>query len=420
LSIKRIFEIIGPGFVTGAADDDPSGIGTYSQTGAQFGFSQLWLALFSFPFMLIVQEMCGRIGLVTGKGLSRLIKKNYHPGLLYFLLLLLTVANIVNIAADLGAMAESATLLMGFPHWVWLCLTTLFCILLQIFVPYKKYSNILKYLALSLLAYIATAFILKLDWFQILKATFLPSFSLQKDYLMNIVAILGTTISPYLFFWQTSEEVETLVDEGKIKDMCAGTPNPKQVDVGKMRIDTTAGMFFSQVVMFFIIVTAGATLHAHKITHIDSAAQAAKALEPIAGHFAELLFALGIIGTGLLCIPTLAGSLAYAISEERGWHLGLYKKAGEAKAFYALIAGSILLGFCINFMGIPPFKMLYYTAILNGLCAPPLMVLILLISNNEQIMGEHKNKRLSTWVGWLITVLMTIAAIALLLTLGKT
>jgi NRAMP (natural resistance-associated macrophage protein)-like metal ion transporter len=416
--LKRIFGILGPGFITGAADDDPSGIGTYSQTGAQFGYSQLWLALFSFPFMLIVQEMCGRIGLVSGKGLSRLIKKHYPAPLLYGLLLLLIIANAVNIGADLGAMAESASLLWGLSHWVWLGLITVISLLLQIFVPYTRYSGILKYLTLSLLAYVVTAFILKLDWREVVLSTIFPHLSMDKAYLMNIVAILGTTISPYLFFWQASEEVECLVEQEKIPDMSVGTPDSSHKDIQDMRLDTLAGMFFSQLIMFFIIVTTASTLHAHHITHIDSATKAAQALKPIAGPLAYWLFATGIIGTGLLAVPVLAGSTAYAVAEARGWHLGLYKKPWEAKAFYGVIVVAVLMGLCINTIPVPPFEMLYYTAILNGLCAPLLMALILFLANNATIMGDHKNKRLSNVIGWIITVLMAVAAVALLMNLA--
>ncbi len=417
--LKNIFSILGPGFVTGAADDDPSGIGTYSQTGAQFGYSQLWLTLFSFPFMVIVQEMCGRIGLVSGKGLSRLIKKHYPAPLLYGLLTLLLVANVINIGADLGAMAESATMLLGFPHWVWLIVITIFSLLLQVLVPYKKYANVLKYLTLSLLAYIVTAFVVKLNWHQVGMATIMPHFSFEKDYLMNVVAILGTTISPYLFFWQASEEVECLVEHHELKDMSVGRPNPAHININDMRLDTVAGMFFSQIVMFFIIVTAAATLNAHHITHVDSATKAAQALKPIAGNFASLLFAVGIIGTGLLAVPVLAGSGGYAIAEARGWPLGLYKKPMQAPGFYSVIIICLLLGFGVNFLGIPPFQLLYYTAIMNGLCAPPLMVLILLLANRKDVMGQHTNHPFSNAVGWFITILMGLAALALLAQMAK-
>ena len=417
--VKKLLRILGPGFVTGASDDDPSGIGTYSQTGAQFGYSQLWLALFSFPFMTVVQEMCGRIGIVNGKGLARIIKKNYPKPILYALVFILFIANTVNIGADLGAMAASSQLLLGLPFMVWLLIMTVGTILLQVMIPYKTYSEYLKYLTISLLAYIITAFALKLDWTKVLLSTFIPHFSMTQEYLMNIVAILGTTISPYLFFWQASEEVELLVKEEKLKNMSVGKPQVCQQDVKKMQLDTMAGMLFSQVVMFFIIVTTAATLNVHHITQIESPSQAALALKPIAGDFAFILFAAGIIGTGLLSVPVLAGSASYAISETLGWKLGLYKKPWEAKAFYGVIVLSTTLGYFINFIKIPPFKMLYYTAVLNGICAPPLMVMIVLISSNKNIMGEHVSSRFSTWTGWIITILMTVAAVALLFNLQQ-
>jgi len=417
--LKRLFRILGPGFITGASDDDPSGIGTYAQTGAQFGFSQLWLALFTFPFMTVVQETCGRIGLVSGKGLARIIMKNYPKWILYPIVLILFVANVVNIGADLGAMASSCHLLLGLSFTVWLIALTAVSVILQVFVPYADYSNYLKYLTLALFSYIITAFVLKLDWHQVMWATLVPHFSLDKDYLMNIVAILGTTISPYLFFWQASEEVEHLVKEKKLKQMSVGTPDISQQDVQEMQVDTTVGMLFSQVVMFFIIVTTAGTLHMHHIAQIESASQAAEALRPIAGDFSFILFTLGIVGTGLLAVPVLAGSTSYAVSETFGWKLGLYKKPLEAKAFYGVIVFATAIGYFINYLNIPPFKMLYYTAVLNGICAPPLMVIIMLISSNRNIMGEHASSRLSQWTGWIITVLMTVAAVALLLNIGQ-
>lgn len=416
--LKRIFKILGPGFITGASDDDPSGIATYSQTGAQFGYSQLWTALFSFPFMTVIQEICGRIGLVTGKGLSRIIKKNYPAPFLYISVFILFIANIINIGADLGAMAASGELLLKIPFLVWLVGVTFLSVLLQVIVPYKIYAKYLKYLTLALFAYIITACVVKQDWGMVLHATFVPTFSFKKEYLMNVVAILGTTISPYLFFWQASEEVEKAVDDGKLKEMAAGTPRLDVNDIRDMRLDTFAGMFFSQVVMFFIIVTTASTLGAHGITKVDTAAQAAQALRPIAGNAAFLLFSVGIIGTGLLAVPVLAGSASYAVSEAFGWKEGLYKKPLNAVGFYSVIVIATVLGFFVNFMGIPPFKMLYYTAVLNGLCAPPLMVIIMFIANNKNIMGEHTNSQFSNILGWLITGLMTIAGIAMLVTAG--
>jgi len=414
-SLKNIFKKIGPGFITGAADDDPSGVATYSQTGAIFGFSQLWLALFSFPFMIVIQQMCGRIGMVTGKGLAGVIRKNYSKPVLYVAVSLLVITNSINIGADLGAMASSAQMLLGLPFLFWLCLMTGIIILLEVFVTYKTYSKILKYLALSLFAYIITAFITKPDWTIILKSTVLPHITFSKDYLLNIVAILGTTISPYLFFWQTSQEVEEEVVEGKISAMGVGKPRVTRINVADMHWDTVVGMLFSQAIMFFIIITTAATLHASGITMIDTASQAAEALRPIAGDFAYLLFAVGIIGTGLLAIPILAGSSAYAVAETIGMKEGLSKKSGLAPGFYGVIAASTLVGMLISWSGIDPIKALYYAAALNGLAAPPLMILVLLISNNKKIMGKYVNKRLGNILGWIIVLVMSTAGILLLL-----
>jgi len=417
---KHLFQIIGPGFVTGASDDDPSGIGTYAQTGAQFGYTQLWTAPFSFPFMTIIQEMCGRIGMVTGQGLAGVIRLHYARPVLYTAVLLLFFANVINIGADLGAMAASATMLIpSIPNIVWLLVTTFISILLQIFVPYPSYARFLKYMALSLFAYIITAFVVHLKWTTVLHATFIPTFSFNKEYLMNIVAILGTTISPYLFFWQANEEVEVELEENKIEAI-GDKPKIKKSDIDDMCIDTTVGMFFSNLVMYFIIITVAATLGAKGIHNIQTATQAAEALRPIAGNFAFLLFTAGIVGTGLLAVPVLAGSASYAIAETFNWNEGLSKKFTEAKGFYTIIGIATVIGFLINFTSIPPFRMLYYTAILNGVCAPPLMVLIMFISNNKKIMGKYTNRPISNIGGWMITVIMTLAAIAMFATFGQT
>ncbi len=303
--IKKFLHKIGPGFITGASDDDPSGIATYSQTGAVFGYNQLWTALFSFPFMVAIQEMCGRIGIVTGKGLAGVIKKHYSKPVLYFSVSLLLIANTINIGADLGAMAASAQLLFHIPFVVLLLGITAICLLLQVFVPYHTYANILKYFTFSLFAYIITAFVVKQDWLAILKATFVPEFSFTSAYIFNIVAILGTTISPYLFFWQASEEVEEEVEKGRLRIMGVGIPKFTKRDIKDLRIDTVLGMFFSNLVMFFIIMTSASTLGVHGISDIQSADQAAQALLPLAGQFAYLLFAVGVIGTGLLAVPVL-------------------------------------------------------------------------------------------------------------------
>lgn len=415
--IKKFLKSLGPGFVTGASDDDPSGIGTYSQTGAQFGYNQLWTALFSFPFMAVIQEICGRIGMVTGKGLSNIIRHHYSKKVLYISVALLFLANTVNVGADLGAMAASGRLLLGIPFILWLVIFTAVSIGLQIFVPYPTYAKFLKYLTISLFAYVVVAFVVKQPWQEITLKTFIPSFSFSKQYLLNIVAILGTTISPYLFFWEADQEAEEDFAQHRIRTYGKGMPKVTKLDIRAMRVDTIVGMLFSNLIMFFIIVTAASTLGANGITDITTADQAAMALRPIAGDFAYLLFAVGIIGTGLLAVPILAGSASYALSEAVGWKARLDYKFKQAHAFYIVIILSTVLGALLNFVGIPPFKMLYYTAILNGVVAPPLMIMLMLISNNKKILGEHTNEWFSNTAGWFITAIMSVCALALLITL---
>jgi NRAMP (natural resistance-associated macrophage protein)-like metal ion transporter len=416
---KRILKILGPGFITGASDDDPSGIATYSQTGAQFGYNQLWTAFFSFPFMTVIQEMCGRIGMVTGKGLAIILKENYAKPVLYSSVILLLIANTINIGADLGAMAASAKLLIGFPFEALLLGFTVLTLLLEVFVSYPAYAKILKYLTFSLFAYIITTLIIKQDWTHIVFKTFVPTFSFSREYLLNIVALLGTTISPYLFFWQADEEVEEEIEHHKIKAMGRGVPRISKGNIRELRLDTFVGMFFSNMVMFFIIVATASTLHIHGINSIQTADQAARALEPFAGQFAFLLFAAGIIGTGLLAVPILAGSAAYAVAETFSWRAGLGQKLKRAHGFYGVITLATLVGLLVNFTPIKPFQMLYYTAILNGLVAPPLMVLIMIIGNNKKIMKNHTNSLFSNVMGWIITIVMSLAAIAMLVTIGK-
>lgn len=406
--------MIGPGFVTGASDDDPSGITTYSQTGAQFGFSQLWTALFSFPFMTVVQEMCGRIGLVTGMGLSGVIRKHYSRKVLAFCVLLLVFANTINIGADLGAMASALQLLLPVSFPILLLLLTAFTLLLEVFVSYKVYVRYLKYFALSLLAYVVTLFFVKQDWGTIAFSTFVPEIHFSKEYLLNIVAILGTTISPYLFFWQSNEEVEEEIAAHKIKGFGIGKPHIGENDIKNMRYDTLFGMFFSNLIMFFIIATAGSTLFPHGVRDIQTAADAAQALRPFAGNFASLLFTLGIIGTGLLAVPVLAGSASYAVAEAFQWKEGLYRKFSKAHGFYGVITIATVVGLLVNFLDIAPFKMLYYTAAINGLLAPPLLVVILLVANNKKILGKYTNSKFSNILGWGITFIMGVAGITLL------
>ena len=414
MRLTVFYRKLGPGLITGASDDDPSGIATYSQTGAQFGYQQLWTAPLSFPFMAAIQEMVGRIGLVTGRGLSAVIKDRYSKSILYSSVLLLLVANIVNIGADLGAMAATGELLIGLPFVVWLFIITIVTIVLEIFISYKVYARFLKYLTFSLFAYIATAFMVKQDWSAVIFSTLVPRFSWDQTYLLNIVAVLGTTISPYLFFWQASEEVEEEVASHKLRNMDQGKPKINDADIKDMRLDTVVGMFFSNLVMFFIILTAAGTLGRSGITDVGSASEAAEALRPLAGELTFLLFTLGVIGTGLLAVPVLAASASYAVAEAFGWRLGLYRKIIQAHGFYGVIAMATAAGLVVNFIAIPPFKMLYYAAVLNGLIAPPLLVLILLIANRRDIMGRYVNSRFSNIMGWSATVIMTLAGLFLL------
>lgn len=412
---KKIASILGPGFITGAADDDPSGIATYSQTGAMFGFSQLWIVLFTYPFMVVVQEMCGRIGLVTGRGLSGVIKRHYSRTLLYGVLAILFLANAINIGADLGAMAASAQLILPVPLVPLLVAVTGLILVLEIFVPYPKYARLLRYLTLSLLAYVVTVFIIGQDWALIARSTLIPTLIFSKEYLLNIVALLGTTISPYLFFWQADEEVEEEIADHRLVAIGQGKPKFTDTDVRAMRVDTATGMFFSQLITFFIMITVASTIGPGRI--VATAAEAAEALRPVAGNAAFLLFTLGIFGTGLLAIPVLAGSTAYAFSEAFDRKAGLGRRPKDALFFYGMIVLVTLVGVGATFLPIPPITLLYYSAVLNGILAPPLMVLILLIAKNKKVMGDRTNSVLSNILGWTITLVMGGVAIALVSTM---
>lgn len=400
-TLKWLFGKIGPGFVTGAADDDPSGIATYAQTGAIFGYGQLWLVWFTAPFMIVIQKMCGRIGMVTGKGLAGVILEHYSKKVLYVTVSLLVIANTINIGADLVAMASSAQMLIGLPFLFWLVLITASIIILEVFIPYRTYSRILKYLALTLFSYVLVALVIRLDWKMIFYSTLIPNIEFSADYLLNIVAVLGTTISPYLFFWQASQEVEEKIVNGEISDMGVGRPHVTRRNVAQMNWDTIAGMFFSQVIMFFIIVSTAAALHTDGITTIQTASQAAEALRPLAGDLAYLLFATGIIGTGLLAVPVLAGASAYAVAETTGMEEGLGKKPSRAPGFYAIITASTLVGMTLEWLGINPITALYYAAALNGLTAPPLMALVIMIANRKDVMGRFVNSRANNVLGWI-------------------
>lgn len=412
--IKKLLKSIGPGFITGASDDDPSGIATYSQAGALFGFGQLWTALFTFPFMAAVQEMCGRIGLVTGKGLAGVMKKHYPRYVLYTAVFLLFLANTINIGADLGAMAASAQLIIGLPFIFWLIVVVVITLILEVFVRYKTYVAYLKYLTFALISYILTAFIVNVDWRTALFSTVIPTIQFNREYLFNIVAILGTTISPYLFFWQASEEVEEEIVHHKLRQMGAGQPKITPKDISQLRRDTVIGMFFSNLVMWFIIVSTGTTLFPAGIHKITSASEAAATLKPLGGDFAFLLFALGIIGTGLLAIPILSGAASYAVSEALGWREGLYRTLLKAPGFYGIIILATLVGFLINFIGINPISALYYTAVINGIIAFPLLIMILFVANNKEIMGQRVNSMLSNVMGVIITIIMGVCATVLL------
>lgn len=422
LQIRRWLRILGPGLVTGAADDDPSGIGTYSQAGAAFGTGQLWLALYMLPLLIAVQEMCARIGLVTGKGLSAVVRQHYSRRVLFVAVGLVFVANILNIGADLGAMAATVQLLApGVPFLVLLITLSLGILALEVFVPYRSYAVVLKVLALSLFAYVATGLIVGPSGAALVRATVVPNIQLTPTFLALVVGVLGTTISPYLFFWQASEEVEEIALHHREPH---GEDLVRQrrillAQIRTLRLDTALGMMSSEVATWFIIFTTGSVLHAHGITTITTADQAAAALEPLvhtfphAGVLAKVVFAVGILGVGLLGIPVLAGSAAYAVSEAFHWKEGLAKTFLQAPGFYVVIGTATLVGMLLNLLRINPIAALVYSAVINGVVAVPLLVLILLVANSRSIMGAHTNGRLSNGVGILTTLAMAAAAVAL-------
>lgn len=398
-ALKKVSGILGPGVITGAADDDPSGIATYSQTGAQFGYGLLWTALFMLPFQTGVQEVCARIGAVTGKGIASVVREHYSKTILYVVVLLLLIANTLNI----GAMAASAQLLLPLPFVVFPVVFTAFMLLLEIFLSYKVYARVLKWLVFSLLAYPLTVFIVTQPWATILKSTFVPQIEFNFPFLFIITGVLGTTISPYMFFWQASEEVE----EERTAHLIGrdGIPRISWRFIHNLRIDTIVGMVFSEVATWSIIVVAATVLHTHGITDIKTSADAAKALEPLvhtfpnAGYVAKVIFAIGIIGLGLMSIPVLAGSAAYAFTEVFRWNEGLDQKLIKAWGFYGVITVATLIGLLLNFVGIDPVKALVYTAVINGMVAVPLIFIIALIARNKTIMGKYKS-------GWFSNVLM--------------
>lgn len=414
---KDYWHMLGPGLTTGASDDDPSGIATYSQTGAQFGFHFLWLSFWTFPLMAVVQEMCARIGLVTGRGLAHNIRVFFSRRVLYACTVLLFAANTFNIGADLGAMAKGMQLLNPQLNFSFLVVGfAVFSLLLQIFTPYVRYAKYLKWLALILLSYILSSVLAHLNWHEVLSHSFIPNITFDKAHILLLCAILGTTISPYLFFWQTSQEVEEQILLGKTTvHQRRGYTDP--ADIKSMRIDVWTGMLLSNIVMFFIIAACGGILFPHGITQITSAAQAAEALRPFAGNATYFLFAIGIIGTGLLAIPVLAGSSSYALAESFRWKEGLYRNLQQAYAFYGIIIISMLVGLGINFVGIDPIKALIYAAVGNGLVAPIIILMIVLISSSKKVMGHWHNKRLTTVIGWFVFLLMAASGVAAIVSL---
>ncbi|MFA6251465.1 MAG: Nramp family divalent metal transporter [Candidatus Paceibacterota bacterium] len=407
---------LGPGIITGAADDDPSGIATYSQAGAQFGPNLLWLSVWTLPLIITVQEMCARIALVTGNGLAANIKHSYKKELLYFVTIVLLIANIFNIGANLGAMATAFQLITPGVSFTFLIIAIgIVCLTLPVIIPYKKYARYLKWLVITLFSYIITGFIIHMDWGNLLDHSLIPHITFSKSQILLITAILGTTISPYLFFWETSQEVEEEIAEGKTTVHSRRGTN--KIEIKKMRRDIWTGMFLSNLVMFFIIAVCANTLFVNGVHDIDTASDAALALLPFAGSFATVLFAIGIIGTGMLAVPVLASSTSYAISESFGWKEGLYRRFKKARAFYTIIIISILIGILINFIGIHPIKALIYSAITNGIISPIILIFIVHISSNEKIMGYHKNSKSQKIVGWLTIGLMSITAIAAIISL---
>ena len=405
--LLTFWKILGPGLVTGASDDDPSGIATYSQAGAAYGLSTLWTALITFPLMASIQEMCARIGLVTSRGLAGTIKANYSKPVLYLMLIFSFPAIVMNIGADIAGMGAVGNLLIPSVKATYFSVVfTVILLVLIIYLPYKKITGILKYLCLVLLVYLIVPFLYKQNLMAILKATFIPTIKFDKNFIGILVAILGTTISPYLFFWQTTMEAEDTKSKKKYLVV------DKKI-MHEMKQDVDFGMFFSNLVMFFIILTTGSVLFNANIHQIDTVEQAAQALKPLAGKAAYLLFAIGVLGTGFLAIPVLSGSLSYIITESFGWKEGLDKKFHNAKAFYIIMAVSLILGLSLNYIGISPVKALIYSAILYGLTAPVSIAIILHISNNKKIMGKSTNGKLSNILGSAALILMTLAGVLL-------
>jgi NRAMP (natural resistance-associated macrophage protein)-like metal ion transporter len=410
--IELFFADLGPGLITGCADDDPSGISTYSMSGAVFGYGLLWTALISFPLMVSVQMMCGRLGMVTGRGLAGVVRRRYSKWVLWSACALLIVANVVNIAADLGGMGDGTEMITGINSLFWTPLYTAVIVSFLLWSSYRQIARIFKWLTLVLLAYVITAFFAAVDWRQALLATLLPRLVWSHDYVEVLVGILGTTISPYLFFWQASQEVEEERAKGRNLAQRKGATDE---ELRALKVDVITGMFASNFIMYFIILTTAATLHAHGIVKIDTAKQAAEALRPLAGNAAYLLFTLGLIGTGMLGVPVLAGSCAYAISEAAAWRGSLEKKPRGAKKFYTVLGVAMTLGLAIDYAGLDAVKMLFWSAVTNGVLAPPLILLILLLTSDRKVMGAQVSSLAERILGWITFLLMTAAAVGMLI-----
>ena len=414
-SSSRLLRVLGPGLITGASDDDPSGIATYSQAGSQLGFAITWTMLFSYPLMCAVQEISARIGRTTGHGIAGNIRQHYPHWLLQSIVALLLIANTINIGADLGAMGDALALLITGPHLFYVFMFGIFCAGLEIFTAYKRYVNVLRWLTLALFAYFGTVMVVKIPWNEAARGFLVPTFSSDANFWSTIVAVLGTTISPYLFFWQASQEAEDTQEEPLRKPLTkAPTQGPDAI--GRIRLDTYVGMAFSNIVALAIMVTTAATLHVAGIVNIETSKQAAEALKPVAGEFAFAIFTLGIVGTGLLAVPVLAGSAAYAVGEARKWPTGLARKPMQAKAFYTTIAVATLIGVLMNFTPINPIRALYWAAVINGIVAVPVMAIMMLLTSDKRLMGQFPVRGSLKIIGWAATLVLAAAVIGLGLT----
>ncbi len=411
-TLRKFFANLGPGLITGAADDDPSGISTYSVAGASFGFGQLWTTLFSFPLMAAVQLMCARLGLVTGLGLAGVIRRRYSRRVLWGACALLVVANTVNIGADLGGMAEATEMMTGVRSFVWLPLFALLIVALLIWSSYRHIARVFKWLTLVLFAYVAAAFLAHPRWSEVFHATFVPRVEWNTQYLATFLGIMGTTISPYLFFWQAAQEVEE--ERALGRRTIHARRGASDDELRTARADVLTGMAFSNLIMYFIILTTGATLYASGHREIETARQAAEALRPLAGNAAYLLFTVGLIGTGMLGVPVLAGSAAYAIAEAKHWRGSLNDRPRVAAKFYAVLAAAVLLGLALNFFKVNAVRMLFWAAVLNGCLAPPLIALVVLLTSDRRVMGERANSPLLKLLGWATALVMAIAALVMI------